>query len=188
MNDKLYFWVIKPTATVYSAFVPLGVRTAIDNAAKNFEFPARFANCVLQKKGEKAGIEIKRVVINSTLGVGGMFDVAKSGFGIKNPDEEDFGQTLAVWRVGSGPFLMLPVLGPSDARDTFGYAVDHTAFDPLFWVTLPTWVSYTVRPEKIVNKASLMPGMYEDFKNSALDPYVSMRDAYMQKRASEIQQ
>ena len=135
-----------------------------------------------------AGIETKRVVINSTLGMGGMFDVAQSGFGINSPHEEDFGQTLTVWGVHSGPFLMLPVLGPSDVRDTFGYAVDHTAFDPLFWVTLPTWVSYTVKPEKIVNKVSLMPGEYEEFKNMALDPYVSMRDAYMQQRASEIQQ
>jgi phospholipid-binding lipoprotein MlaA len=182
INDKLYFWAIKPVATVYSAFVPLGVRTAIDNAAKNFEFPARFANSILQQRGDKAGIEMERVVINSTLGVGGMFDVAQSKFGISNPDEEDFGQTLAVYGVGSGPFLMLPVLGPSDVRDTFGYAMDHTVFDPLFWISYPTWVSYTVKAEKIVNKASLKAGMYEDFKNSAIDPYVSMRDAYMQRR------
>jgi phospholipid-binding lipoprotein MlaA len=188
INDKIYFWALKPAAKVYAAFIPLGLRTAIDNAARNFEFPARFANCVLQKKGEMACVETERVLINSTLGLGGMFDVAQTGFGISGPHEEDFGQTLTVWGVHSGPFLMLPVLGPSDARDTFGYAVDHTAFDPLFWISYPTWVSYTVKAEKIVNKVSLMPGQYEAFKNMALDPYVSMRDAYMQRRENAIKQ
>ncbi len=83
---------------------------------------------------------------------------------------------------------MLPVLGPSDTRGAFGYAVDHTAFDPLFWASIPTWVSYTVKAEKIVNKASLMPGKYEDFKNAAVDPYVSLRDAYIQRREKEIKE
>lgn len=188
VNDKLYFWVLKPAAKVYSAYVPLGLRTAVDNAAKNFEFPARFANDILQQRVDKADVETRRVLINSTLGLGGMFDVAQSHYGISSPREEDFGQTLAVWGTGSGPFLMLPVLGPSDTRDAFGYAVDHTAFDPLFWTTIPVWVGPAVKAEKIVNRVSLRPGQYEAFKDMALDPYVSMRDAYMQRRENALKQ
>lgn len=187
-NDKLYFWALKPAATVYSACVPTKARIAINNAAKNFEFPARFVNCILQHDGEKADTEMKRFIVNSTWGMGGMFDVAQSRLGMSSPHEEDFGQTLAVWGLDSGPFVMLPVLGPSDARDAFGYAVDHTAFDPLFWTSTPVWVGPAVKAEKIVNKVSLMPGQYEAFKQSALDPYASMRDAYMQHRQSEIKQ
>ena len=187
-NDKLYFWALKPAAKVYSTCVPTKVRVAVDHAAKNFEFPARFVNCMLQHDGEKADVEAKRFIINSTLGLGGSFDVAQSRFGMSSPPAEDFGQTLAVWGIGSGPFVMLPLLGPSDARDMFGYAVDHTALDPLFWMSTPVWVGPAVKAEKIVNTVSLRPGQYEAFKQSSLDPYVSMRDAYMQHRQSEIKQ
>ncbi|MGA2401863.1 MAG: VacJ family lipoprotein [Syntrophobacteraceae bacterium] len=185
-NDRLYFWVLKPAATVYSASVPKGFRIAVRNAVKNFECPARFVNCTLQRKDNEANIEFMRFLINSTVGLGGMFDVAQSRFGLSSPHEEDFGQTLAYWGAGSGPFLMLPVLGPSDTRDIFGYAADHTLMDPMFWIPTAWWVDPTVKAGKILNSTSLKLGKYEEFKQSALDPYVSMREAYMQHRANEI--
>ena len=187
LNDKIYFWAMKPIAKTYSAYLPEGFRVAVKNASENFVFPARFVNCMLQHKGEKADIEFKRFFINSTLGIGGMFDVARDHYGMSAPGKEDFGQTLAVWGIQPGPFLMLPVLGPSNPRDLIGYAADST-MDPLFWIPTATWVSPTVKAGKLVNSVSLKLGKYEEFKQSAIDPYVSMREGYIQHRESEIQQ
>ena len=186
-NDKLYFWAVKPAATVYASVVPKEQRENVKSAYDNFVTPARFVNDVLQHKGERADIEAKRFIINSTLGVGGLFDIAQSRFGMAKPPKEDFGQTLGAWGVETGPFLMVPVLGPSDARDLFGYAVD-SAMDPLEWIPLAVWVNPTIKAGKIMNSASLKLGVYEDFKQSALDPYLSMRDGYLQHREKEINQ
>ena len=187
LNDKVYSWAIKPVATVYASVFPRRFREGVEKAAYNFSFPARFVNNVLQHNGQQADIEMKRFLINSTIGMGGFFDPAADRFGLSKPHEEDFGQTLALWGVGSGPFLMTPVLGPSDARDFFGYAVDK-AMDPMEWVPMAVWVDPTVKAGNLVNSASLKLGTYEDFKASALDPYISMRDAYLQHREYEIQQ
>jgi phospholipid-binding lipoprotein MlaA len=187
-NDKLYFWALRPAATAYAAVVPLEFRTSVNNAAKNFESPARVANCILQRKGCRASTEMKRFLINSTLGLGGMYDFAQSEFGISSPQEEDFGLTLAHYGVGAGAFVMLPLLGPSDARDLLGYGVDHTVMDPMFWIPTAVWVDPAVKAGKILNTTSLRLGKYEEFKKSAVDPYVSMREAYMQHRENEIRQ
>lgn len=183
-NDRLFYWVVKPVSTIYAAYFPPGFRAAIRNGFQNIVFPARFINSVLQGKSDKAGTETARFVINSVMGMGGLFDVAESHFGMK-PEDEDFGQTLAVWGAGSGNFLMLPVLGPSNPRDFIGYIVD-SAMDPVIWIPAELWVSPTVRAGKFMNNASLRIDEYEDFKKSALDPYVSMRDAYLQYRDNQI--
>lgn len=186
-NDKLYFWAVKPAAKAYAAVFPQNFREGVQKAAYNFEFPARFVNDLLQNKGDRADIEMKRFIINSTVGVVGFFDPAKACFGLTKPPEEDFGQTLAVWGVEPGPFLMAPLLGPSDTRDLFGYAVDK-AMDPMEWVPMDVWVGPTVKAGKVLNSASLKLGTYESFKASAIDPYTSMRDAYLQHRQYEIEQ
>lgn len=184
LNDKVYFYVLKPVATLYAAYFPPGVRAAVRNGFHNMWFPARFVNCLLQRKGDKAASETARFLINSTMGVGGLFDWADRGFGIQRHDE-DFGQTLAVWGAGPGAYLVLPFLGPSNARDFGGYVVD-SVMDPIFWIPSPLWVSPTVKAGRLVNNVSLRIGEYEDFKKSALDPYVSLRSAYNQYRAKEI--
>lgn len=183
-NDRLYFWVLKPGGTVYAAYFPPGFRKSVRNAARNWVFPARFVNSVFQGKFDKAQTETARFVINSTLGVAGLFDFAQTNFGLK-PQDEDFGQTLAVWGAGSGPFLVVPVLGPSNPRDLLGYGVD-SAMDPIFWLPIDWWISPSVKAGKILNEASLRIGEYEDFKKAALDPYISLRDAYIQYRDNEI--
>lgn len=185
VNDKLYFYVIKPAGTVYAAYLPPGVRIAIRNGFYNLLFPVRLVNCALQGKGERIGTETLRFVINSTLGLAGFFDYADYGFCIAKPPEEDFGQTLAVWGSGSGPYLVIPVLGPSNFRDFGGYIVD-SAMDPTVWIPGPLWASPAIRAGKLLNNSSLRIGEYEDFKKSALDPYVSMRSAYQQYRLKEI--
>ncbi len=184
LNDRTYFHVIKPTATLYATLFPPGFRTSVKNGFHNMVFPARFVNSVLQGKPNRAGTETERFVINSTLGLAGLFDVAGTNFGIPGQDA-DFGQTLAIYGVNTGPYLVIPLLGPSDARDIVGYGVD-SVMDPIFWIPMAWWVSPTIKAGKIENNVSLRLGEYEDFKKASLDPYISMRDASLQHRANEI--
>ncbi len=180
-NDGLYFHVLKPVGQVYSACVPADLREAIRNGFHNLVFPSRFINFVFQAKGDKAVNEAIRFVINSTLGMAGLIDLAQAKFGLQN-HESDFGQTLALWGFGSGPFLIIPVLGPSNPRDFFGFAVD-SAMDPLVWMPADWWVSLTAETGKYENRVSLQIGQYEELKKASLDPYIAMRDAYVQYRA-----
>ncbi|MCE5335556.1 MAG: VacJ family lipoprotein [Desulfobacteraceae bacterium] len=184
LNDRIYFWVLKPTGIVYAAYFPPGLRGAVRNAFSNFVFPARFVNSTLQGRMDNAGTELARFLLNSTLGLAGLVDVAQIHFNLA-PSDRDFGQTLAHWGAGSGPYLMIPVLGPSNPRDLIGYAAD-SAMDPMFWIPAEWWVSPTVKAGKIVNNASLRIGEYEDLKKSALDPYVAIRDGYTQYRNNQI--
>ena len=180
-NDRLYFDVFKPIARAYSACLPTDVREAIRNGFHNLVFPSRFINFVLQGKGHKAANEVIRFVVNSTMGMAGLLDLAQACLGLEN-HESGFGQTLALWGLGSGPFLIIPVLGPSNSRDFFGFAVD-TAMDPLVWAPWDWYVSFSIETGKYVNRTSLQIGQYEELKKASLDPYIAMRDAYIQYRA-----
>lgn len=179
-NDHLYFYVLKPAAVAYSTVMPTDLRTGIKNGFHNLVYPARFINCVLQAKPDKALTETLRFVINSTTGLVGMIDLAQANFGLASYDA-DFGQTLALWGLGSGPYLVVPLLGPSDARDLFGFGVD-SAMNPLFWLPYTWWASFTVQTGKYVNSTSLQIGQYEELKKASLDPYVATREGYVQYR------
>ncbi len=186
-NDKLYFWVLKPTAKVYAAFVPEGIRIGIRNAYENFLVPVRVVNNSLQGKFPEAGGEIARFMINSTLGFIGMVDVANRDFGLA-PQDEDLGQTLGVWGLRPIIYFNWPFLGPSSLRDTIGTAGD-SFLNPLFWIAPDELaVSAGVRAGVMLNNTSLLIGEYEDLKKSALDPYVAVRDAYLQNRAKKIKE
>lgn len=181
-NDKLYFWVLKPLATVYKTFVPTGVRLCVRNAFDNLMAPVRIANNALQLKFQRSGVELARFAINSSLGAGGLFDPAQQEFGLK-PYDEDFGQTLGRYGLGNGFFFLWPVLGPSTLRDTVGLAGDYF-LDPMNYLA---WQGYGVaKGVQQVNRTSLTLGEYEDFKASAVDPYVSMRDAYVNYRHRQV--
>jgi phospholipid-binding lipoprotein MlaA len=184
-NDRAYFYVLKPAASVYAAGLPRDVRTAIKTGFHNLVFPARFVNSVLQGKPDKAGIETVRFVINSAMGLAGLFDAAQAIFGLTGYDP-DFGQTLGLWGAGSGPFLIVPLLGPSDERDLIGYAVD-SAMDPLVWIPADWWVSFSAETGRFINNTSLRIGEYEELKKASLDPYVATREAYTQYRAHLIE-
>ena len=183
LNDCLYFQVVKPIARAYSA-LPQPVRRALGNGFQNLEVPAHFVNFALQGRAQLAGDEMTRFIINSTVGIGGMFDVAHNALGLEDHDA-DFGQTLGKWGVLPGPYLVVPVLGPSDSRDLFGYAVDKV-MDPLFWVPGPWWVTIPPSFVNFAGKASNHSGEYEALKKASLDPYVAMRDAYEQYRADRV--
>lgn len=181
-NDKLYFWVLKPVARGYGFVIPVEIRTAVRNMFHNIRFPIRFINCLLQGKFRKSGYEFGNFFLNTTVGFLGMADVAQN-YPNLTPSPEDLGQTFAVWGFDSGAFLMLPIFGPSSFRDGIGLAGD-TFLDPLFWATRnqDLWVPIALRGGETVNATSLRIGDYEALKEAALDPYVAIRNAWVQNR------
>lgn len=183
-NDKMYFWVVKPVGTVYKTFIPTGVRTGIKNAFNNLRAPIRLVSCLVQGRFSAASTEVERFVINSTLGVGGYFDIAKTHFDIE-PHNEDFGQALGARGVDEGIYINWPILGPSTARDSVGLAVDFF-LDPLLYMPtdIPTQVS--IRAGSYTNDTSLRIGEYEDLKKASVDPYIAVKDAYIQHRRELI--
>ena len=132
VNNALDRNVLRPVAVGYREAVPEPVRTHVHHLLSNLGNPAQFSNDVMQGKPRKAGNTLMRLLINTTVGLGGVFDVATDwGF----PDHDnDFGLTLAVWGVPGGPFLFLPVLGPTNPRDAVGYGAN-SALDPLTWIS-----------------------------------------------------
>jgi len=184
VNDKLYFWVLKPVAQGYSFLFPEPVRISVNHFFDNIATPIRFVNSLLQFKFKRAGKELLRFGINSTVGVLGIFDVAGDNEGIQVSEDEDFGQTLGVWGLGPGFYMNLPILGPSSLRDAVGSAGDQF-LDPVNYVN-PLIDRYAIKAGSGVNKASFKIGDYEDIKKDALDPYAAIRDIYHQYRKSKV--
>jgi phospholipid-binding lipoprotein MlaA len=185
INDILYFWVAKPVTQVYEGVVPAPVRIGVGNFFHNLTTPIRFVNCHLQGKVDAADIELKRFLINTTSGILGFGDPARDKMGLE-PVEEDLGQTLAVHGFGNGFYMVLPLLGPSTLRDAVGFVGDQF-LNPVRYVE-PWEVSIGISGTKAVNEGSFHIGEYETFKSSAVDPYVAMRQAYIQYRAKQIKE
>ncbi|HEU5360362.1 MAG TPA: VacJ family lipoprotein [Candidatus Deferrimicrobiaceae bacterium] len=185
VNDKAYFWVLKPVARGYRAVVPEGIRLSVRNFFSNIGMPVRFVNNLLQGKIKNSGVELLRFAINTTAGIGGLFDPAKNEFHIE-PRNEDLGQTFGKYGLGHGIYLVLPLLGPSSLRDGVGRAGD-SFLDPVSYVG-DTEVLIGARVFKVENEISLKIGEYEDLKQSAIDPYVAFRDAYIQYRAKKVRE
>jgi len=185
-NDKLYFWFLKPVSSGYKAIAPAPVRTGVKNFFSNLGFPIRFVNCLLQAKITGAGYEFERFFINSTLGLAGFIDMADKEFGVKAFDE-DFGQTLGLYGLGQGFYINWPILGPSSALETVGLAGDYF-LDPTYYSDMEFKEKAALKGYKTVNSTSLTLGDYETLKNSALDPYVAFRDAYIQYRQNKIKE
>ncbi|MDH4320286.1 MAG: MlaA family lipoprotein [Desulfobulbaceae bacterium] len=185
-NDKLYFWLLKPVATGYKAVLSdEDVRMCFSNAFHNLLAPVRIVNNVLQGKMVGAGNELASFVINSTVGIVGLADPAHKEFGLAASDE-DFGQTLGSYGIGDGMYVCWPFLGPSSLRDTVG-TVGDALLDPLFYLTAAgESAGYALQGDKQVNRVSLNLGEYERFKEASFDPYVAVRNAYVQHRRSRI--
>jgi phospholipid-binding lipoprotein MlaA len=181
-NDKLYFYLFKPVAKGLRV-VPERVRVSADNFFDNLSAPLRFLNNVLQLQFDDAGDELARFIFNSTFGVAGLFDIAKEEGGIARRDE-DFGQTLGRYGVGSGFYLVLPVFGPSNARDAVGRVGDYF-LSPLTYA-LDSEERIAVTAVEKENALSLDKETYEGIKRDALDPYLFIRDAYAQRREAAI--
>jgi phospholipid-binding lipoprotein MlaA len=178
-NDRLYFWLLKPAARGYGFIIPEELRQAIRNAFFNIRFPVRFINCLLQGKFRKSWYEFGQFFINSTAGCAGLLNPAVN-FPELQPSPEDLGQTFAVWGFDSGAFLMLPFFGPSSLRDGLGKVGD-TFLDPLYWLFREDLrLSVGIRSGETVNDASLRIGEYEALLEAALDPYIMIRNAWVQ--------
>ena len=185
VNDTLYFWVAKPILQVYSGVMPEPARLGIRNFFNNASTPARLVNCLLQGKNDAADTEFRRFVINTTAGVLGFGDPALDEHGLK-PVKEDLGQTLAVYGFDEGIYLVWPIFGPSTVRDSIGMAGDQF-LNPLRYVD-PREVSIGISVVKGTNAGSFQIGKYEDFKAQAFEPYVAMREFYIQYRHKQIQE
>lgn len=183
-NDAADKAVIKPVAGAYKAVVPSPIRSGVNNFFSNLGTFVTAINDLLQFKFNKAMDDAGRFVINSTVGILGVIDVASMDNVPKN--NEDFGQTLGYWGVGSGAYVMLPLLGPSTLRDTGGLAVDTWAFDPIGYIDEPAARNGLYVLKFVDKRAQYLPAS-DLLDEAALDPYVFMRDAYMQRRASQIE-
>jgi phospholipid-binding lipoprotein MlaA len=183
-NDKLYFWVLKPLARGYKAVTPDFFRTGVKNFFRNITTPIRLVNCALQGKGEASGIEIARFVVNTTVGVLGLGSPADNYPSLIRPDEEDLGQTLGKYGIGNGFYIVWPVIGPSTVRDTVGRVGDWF-LNPISYIEPPE-ASWAVWGFDKVNQTSFRIGDYEALKKAAIDPYVALRDVYIQFRTKKI--
>ena len=180
--------VIKPVTQAYRAVAPRPVRQGVSNIFSNLSEPWSFVNNLLQGKSERAGRNMARFLINSTIGIAGLWDPA-SKLGAR-PAPEDFGQTLAVWGVNGGPYLVLPLLGPSTMRDGVGSGVAVYA-DPvrvaIDQANVNVWYKRGYLAAYIVDaRSQLIESGGDAFLESSLDPYAAARSAYLQLRTAEI--
>jgi len=191
-NDFMFTWFFNPMAKAFHFIIPTPVRLGIKNVFLNITTIGRVVNNILQGKFLNSLKEIGRFVINSTIGVAGIFDPATHIFDITVPIE-DFGQTLAIWGFGDGVYLQLPFLGPSSVRDGIGKLVD-IILSPVTYIPMyltpnmykQTALTATFFTVDNVNFLSFNLGQYEDFTKSALDPYMLFKDLYTQYRIKQI--
>ncbi|MEO8325752.1 MAG: VacJ family lipoprotein [Nitrospirota bacterium] len=202
-NYRLDKYVVKPAAEVYNFFIPPDVQQSFSNVFQNIRFVPRLFNNLFQAKFHGAGIELSRFLINSTLGVGGLFDPAKIMFELETP-QEDMGQTLGSYGVGPGPFLMIPFLGPFTLRDGIGYIGD-SFLDPFNWLVLPfieiadaprlvqhdptvTFSRLGMVAGETVNLRAITLEKFQGVEEGTLDLYGAVRNAYLQQRRKAIQE
>jgi phospholipid-binding lipoprotein MlaA len=177
-NDSLDKTVLKPVASTYVDITPDPIRIAVSNFFDNIGYLNAVLNQFLQGKFREGGSDAGRFVINSTLGILGLFDVATPmGF---PKHEEDFGQTLGVWGAGSGAYLMIPLLGPSTVRDAPGWPVTAVT-NVLFYVSNPA-VTVPLSILGVIDARARATGAFEFVEVAALDPYIFIREAYLQRR------
>ena len=184
VNDRLYFYFFKPIARGYRVIVPRPARASVRNFFTNLATPARIGNALLQLKFVDVGTETYRFVINSTLGVAGLFDPAGDVAGVRRA-QRDFGQTLGFYGIGHGFYLVLPIVGPSSLRDGVGNFVDSYG-DPLRYGNLTTEEFLLIRMYDSINRLSLDRDTYEGIVRDSLDPYLFIRAAYAQRRLAQV--
>jgi len=183
VNDQLYCFVFRPVSKAYRV-LPKQARTAVSNVYENVEFPVRFVNDLLQLKFKNADLEFRKFLVNSVAGVGGIVRVSDRIPALANIPAADTGQTLAKWGVGHGCYIVLPVLGPSSARDTVGRAGDY-ALNPLTWISfggVSAGASIAITAPNAVNTMDARIDTYDTVTRNAIDPYQAVRSGYSQYR------
>ncbi len=185
-NYRLDRYVLKPAARVYRAVMPEPFQLLVANGFDNIRWVPRFVNSLLQGKLAGAGREVARFLINSTAGIGGLFDPAKDYWGIR-PSKEDFGQTLGVWGAGPGPYLVLPFLEPMTVRDGIGRGVD-TFLDPLGYVLPFFWDRLGMKAGDTLNERALNYDLFQGVEETTIDLYSSVRHFYLKRREQQIKE
>ncbi len=190
-NQTLDKVIFKPLAKGYRVF-PQPIRSGTSNALSNLGNVVTIPNNVLQGQFKDAGLNSARFVINSTLGIAGIFDVA-SYYGIKKRDKEDYGQTLGVWGAGPGCYFVLPVLGPTTVRDSIGSVVNIIGGDAWYNVTVANDTQYFSEADYYASR--LLSGVdfraknlesFDSLENSSVDLYASVRSLYLQDRYRKV--
>ena len=186
LNLGLDRWLVAPVARAYAWTVPAPARRSVRRALANLDSPAVFVNDVLQLRPRDAGVTVARFTLNTTVGVLGLFDPA-GRFGLP-PHQADFGQTLALAGVPSGPFLILPLAGPTNAHDASGFLVDFL-FRPTTYVLTPgaqiLWTSITEGSEGIATRDANGEALAA-LEASSVDFYAALRNAFYQDRTARI--
>jgi phospholipid-binding lipoprotein MlaA len=186
-NDVTDRAVFKPVATAYKTVAPTPIRTGVNNFFNNLGTLTNVLNNLLQFKLANAFSEAGRFVINSTFGIAGFIDV--TGMDKIPVHKEDFGQTLGYWGVGPGAYLVLPFAGPSSVRDTTGWIFDLSTTDPITYTHNIGEVRLhnQLRAAQFIDKRTELLDAKDLVDDASLDPYAFMRDAYLQRRASLVQ-
>ena len=192
-NDGLYDYVFRPVSKGYTKVVPQPARNGIRNFFDNIRFPVRFVNSALQGKFKRAGLETGKFAVNTVAGIGGFIRISDDVPALAQIPREDTGQTFGVWRIGQGPYIVLPVFGPGTARDTVGFVGDYF-LNPLNWnlrdnLEWYTWeVETGVTVVSVVNTIPDLLASYDAPRKDAVDPYIAVRSAYVQYREAAVKQ
>lgn len=192
-NDGAFTYVFRPINRGYEFVVPSPVRKGLGNAFDNVKFPVRFAGSLLQGKVGRATRETGKFVVNTVGGVGGLFRTADKIPALADLPEEDMGQVFAVWGMPAGPYIVLPLLGPSNPRELLGLAGDYV-LTPTNWDSLNvgdrTWIDEDyqtlVAVTEFVSTLPSVVGAYDAITGKAIDPYIALRDAHASHREAEI--
>jgi len=182
-NEDLDEYVLKPVATGWDFVLPSPVQRSIDNFFDNLQFPVRFVNNLLQGEIDPAAVTLCRFAVNTTVGIGGLFDWA-SDMGLPK-HRADFGQTLGKWGVPAGPYIVWPVFGSSNPRDTVGLVAD--SYLDIATLFGDVWTLAAARVVQTVNTRSLLLEEVDGAREASLDFYISVRNAYFQRRARLIE-
>ena len=192
-NDGLYVYLLEPVLFRGYNYIPEPARVSVNNFFENLYYPVSVVNNILQLKVKHTGTETLRFVINSTVGVLGLFDPARSWFGLE-PRQEDFGQTLGHYGVGGGFHIVLPFFGPTNLRDLSGDFIDFYV-NPIYYVDVRKYnvvnnmyQGWAVVTYKQFNKMSINTKEYENVRQDALDLYPFIRDLYEQNRQKKIEE
>jgi phospholipid-binding lipoprotein MlaA len=183
-NETADQYVIKPIAEGYQFILPEFVRTGVTNFFSNINDVLIAANNLLQGKPGNAASDIGRFFVNSTIGVLGLFDVA-TDMGL-DKNREDFGQTLGVWGIGDGPYVVLPFFGPSNVRDTVGFVVDVETDFMINTNKLNSDEKIAINGLRIINRRADLLDAGQLLEDAAFDKYSFLRDGYLQRRRSQI--
>ncbi len=188
-NDKAYTVLLRPVSKGYQIIFPKPVRRGIDNAFENVKFPVRFVNSALQGKFKRAGQETGKFLMNTFVGVGGVMNISDKIPALAHVPNEDTGQTFAVWGMGHGAYLMLPIMGPTSLRDGVGLIGDY-ALNPINWGIFyhggHDWEHDWTSIPPSANTIRSLPAQLETYDaatRDAVDPYISVRSAYIQARS-----